>query len=211
MLRVRLNQTLDTAHLKSGTFFEGTVAADVYQNGVLAIPRGAVIQGEVVEAKKAGDLGGAAELRLQLTSVNLEGKAFPLTTDIWSSKGPNKAGYTVGNTAGGAALGAVIGGIIGGGAGAAIGAGVGGIGGLGVSSATSGPRLVLPVESQVDFHLTEPVTVQPVSWQEAQRLASSVPEEPRLVRRPYPAPMYAPYPYYPYPYYAYPYPYYYPR
>jgi BON domain len=206
LLRVRIAETLDTAHLKSGTFFQATAAADVYQNGALAIPRGAVLTGQVVESKKPGDLGGSAELRLQLTNINLGGSVFPIATDIWSSKGPNKAGYTVGNTAGGAALGAIIGGIIGGGSGAAIGAGVGGVGGLAASSATNGPRLILPVESQVDFHLTGPVTVQPVSWQEAQRLASSVPQQPRLVQRPYRAPMYvAPYPYGPYPYAPYPY------
>ena len=78
------------------------------------------------------------------------------------------------------------------------------MGGLAASSATHGPRLILPAEAQVDFHLTGPVKVQPVSSQEAQRLASSVPQ---LVRRPAYA---VPRPY-PYPYYGYPYPYYYGR
>jgi hypothetical protein len=216
LVRARLSETLDTARLKSGTFFEGTAVNDVYVGGVLAIPRGAVLQGQIVEAKNAGELGGSAELKLELTGINLEGRVYPISTDIWSNKGPNKAGYTASNTVGGAALGAIIGGIIGGGSGAAIGAGVGGVGGLGISSATNGPRLILPAESQVDFHLTGPATVQPVSWQEAQRLAASAPQQPRLVPRPYrPAPVYAPYPYpyypYPYPYYAYPYPYYYGR
>ncbi|MBV8115160.1 MAG: BON domain-containing protein [Silvibacterium sp.] len=216
LVRVRLSETLDTSHLKSGTFFEATAANDVYQAGVLAIPRGAVLQGQVVEAKNAGELGGSAELQLELTGINLEGKAYPIATDVWSNKGPNKAGYTAANTIGGAALGAIIGGAIGGGGGAAVGAAVGGVGGLGISGATNGPRLILPAEAQVDFHLTAPATVQPVSWQEAQRLASSAPQQPRLVPRPYrPVPMYAPYPYpyypYPAPYYAYPYPYYYGR
>ncbi len=203
LLRVRLSEPLDTSRVKSGTFFEATAAVDVYQNGALAIPRGAVIQGEVVLSKKAGDLGGSPELQLQLTGVNLEGKVFPLTTDIWSTKGPNKAGYTVGNTAGVAGLGAIIGGIAGGGAGAAIGAGIGAVGGLATSAATHGPRLILPPEAQVDFRLTGPATVQPVSWQEAQRLAASVPQ---LVRRQtYAVPRPYPYPYYGYPY---PYPYY---
>lgn len=200
LLRVRLSETLDTAHLKPGTYFQGTAANDVYQNGVLAIPRGAVVQGQVIQARNAGELGGSAELQLQIDSINLGGAVFPLATDVWSNKGPNKAGYTAANTAGGAAFGAIIGGLIGGGAGAAIGAGVGGVGGLAASSATHGPRLILPVESTVDFHLTAPATVQPVSWQEAQRLASSVPPPPRLVRRPYPYYPYGPYPYGPYPY-----------
>ena len=215
LVRARLNETLDTAHLKSGTFFEATAVNDVYAGGVLAIPRGATLQGQVIESKNAGELGGSAQLRLELTGINLDGQVYPISTDIWSNRGPNKAGYTAGNTIGGAALGAIIGGIAGGGAGAAIGAGVGGVAGLGVSGATNGPRLILPAEAMVDFHLAAAATVQPVSWQEAQRLAANAPQQPRLVQRSYPyrpAPMYAPYPYpyyrYPYPYYAYPYPYY---
>ncbi|WP_446744325.1 BON domain-containing protein [Silvibacterium acidisoli] len=203
LVRVRLSEQLDTAKTKDGTYFQATAAADVYQGGVLAIPRGATLTGVVVKSKSAGDLGGSAIMELQITNVNLEGKIFPVQSDIWSSKGPNKAGYTTSNTVGGAAVGALIGGILGRGAGAAIGAGVGGAAGLAASSATKGPRLILPVESTVDFHLLNPVTVQPVSWQEAQRLASNVPQQPQLQRRP----MYVvPRPY-PYPYYGYPYPY----
>jgi hypothetical protein len=201
LLRVRLNELLDTNKVKSGASFEATAATDIYQGGVLAIPRGAVLQGQVIEAKSThGELGGSAVLRLQLTGINLDGRVYPLATDIWSNKGPNKAGYTAGNTAGGALLGALIGGIAGRGAGAALGAGIGATAGLATSAATNGPRLILPPEAQVDFHLAAPVTVQPVSWQEAQRLANSVPQ-PQLVRRPVPYP-------YPYPYYPAPYPYY---
>jgi BON domain len=205
LLRVRLSQPLDTAQLKDGAYFQATLAVDVYQSGVLAIPRGALLTGQVVEAKEGGRLGGSAVLRIRLTNVSLAGRISPLNTDVWSSKGPNKAGYTAGNTAGGAVLGAIIGGIIGRGTGAAIGAGVGAAGGLAASSATNGPRVYLPTETMLDFHLLNPVTVQPVSWQEAQRLASSAPQ-PVLVTRPRPVyvtpgPYYGPYPYaYPYPY-----------
>lgn len=202
LLRVRLNEPLDTAKVKSGAVFEATAATDVYQGGVLAIPRGAVLQGQVVEAKNnSGGLGGSAVLQLKLTNINLDGKIYPLATDIWSNKGPNKAGYTAGNTAGGALLGALIGGIAGRGAGAALGAGIGATAGLAASAATNGPRVYLPPEALVDFHLTAPATVQPVSWQEAQRLSNNVPQQPQLVRRPV---VYGPPPGY---YYGYPYPY----
>jgi hypothetical protein len=206
LLRVRLSEPLDTAHVKGGATFQATAANDVYEGGVLAIPRGATLSGQIVEAKDGGALGGSATLRLQLTNVNLGGQIFPINTDVWSNKGPNKAGYTARNTVGGALLGAIIGGAVGRGAGAAIGAGAGAAGGLAASSATNGPRLYLPAESIVDFHLENPATVQPVSWQEAQRLASSAPAGPVLVQRPrpvyvVPGPYYGPYPYaYPYPY-----------
>ncbi len=196
LLQVRVSETLDTTKLQNGAPFQATVASDVFEGNVLAIPRGAVLQGTVVDVKKPGSLGGSGELQLQITSLNLGGKAYPVATDIWSSKGPNKAGYTAGNTVGGAVVGAIIGGLIGRGPGAAIGAVAGGGAGLAASGATNGPRIYLPAEALLNFHLSAPVTVQPVSWQEAQRLAQTAPQ---LQRRPvYMAP---PYPYgYPYPY-----------
>jgi len=205
LLQIRLSEPLDTAKLQDGAVFQATAASDVYEGNVLAIPRGAVLQGVVVKVKKAGALGGNAELQLDITGLTLGGQTYPVSTDLWSSRGPNKAGYTAGNTAGGAVLGAIIGGIIGRGPGAAVGALAGGGAGLAASGATNGPRIYLPAEARLNFHLSNPITVQPVSWQEAQRLARNVPH---LVRRPiYMAP---PYPYgYPYPY-AYPYPYPYP-
>ena len=201
LLQIRLSETLDIAKLQDGAIFQATVASDVFEGNVLAIPRGAVLQGTVVHVKKPSGLGGNSELELQVTSLNLGGSSYPLSTDVWASKGPNKAGYTAGNTVGGAAIGAIIGGLIGRGPGAAVGAVAGGATGLAASGATNGPRLYLPAESLLNFHLANAVTVQPVSWQEAQRLSQSVP---RLQRRPV---YMAPYPYgYPYRY-AYPYPY----
>ena len=199
LLQIRLSETLDIAKLQDGAIFQATAASDVFEGNVLAIPRGAVLQGTVVHVKKPSGLGGNSELELQITSLNLGGSSYPLVTDTWASKGPNKAGYTAGNTVGGAAIGAIIGGLIGRGPGAAVGAVAGGVTGLAASGATNGPRLYLPAESMLNFHLANAVTVQPVSWQEAQRLAQSVP---RLQRRPvYMAPYPYPYPYrYPYPY-----------
>lgn len=210
-LLVRLVGPLDSAQTQTGTYFQATAANDVYEGGVLAIPRGAQLTGQVVQVVQGGKLSGSAIMRLRLTSINLAGKVYPLTSDVWSSKGPNKTEHTAGNTAGGAILGAIIGGIIGGGGGAAVGAAAGGVGGLAASGATHGSRIYLPAETAISFRLAAPATVQPVPWQEAQRLASSAPQ-PTLVRRPPPGygappPYYGPY-YHPYygPYYG-PYPY----
>lgn len=200
LLQVRVSEPLDVAKLQDGATFQATAASDVFEGNVLAIPRGAVLEGTVVKVKKPGALGGSGELQLQISSVNLGGRVYPVATDLWSNKGPNKSGYTASNTAGGAIAGAIIGGILGRGPGAAIGAVAGGTAGMAASAATNGPRLYLPAETLLNFHLSAPVTVQPVSWQEAQRLAQNAPQ---LQRRPvYMAPRY---PYgYPYPY---PYPY----
>uniref|UniRef100_A0A7V4XQG8 BON domain-containing protein n=1 Tax=Acidobacterium capsulatum TaxID=33075 RepID=A0A7V4XQG8_9BACT len=212
VLEIRTVEPLDTAQLLQGQLFDATAANDVYVGNVLAIPRGAAIEGKVVRLKKAGPLGGRTLVALKLTGLNLGGQFYRLDTDMWWNRGPNKAGYTAGNTIAGSAFGAVLGGLFGGGPGAAIGAGVGAVGGMGASAATNGPRVILPSETVLAFHLARPVTVQPVSWQEAQRLAASTPrlQQRPAYRRPYAQPYLYPYPNayaYPYPY-AYPPPYY---
>jgi hypothetical protein len=186
LLQLRTSESVGTKNAKEGTQVQFMVIHDVNVGGVLAIPRGATVHGVVTQSKKSGDLGGSAELALQLTSLDLGGQSYPLDTDIFKVKGPNKAGQTAGNIFGGALLGAIIGGMADRGAGAAIGAAAGaGAGGV-VSSATPGPNVWIPAEALVDFHLKTPLTVQPVSPQEASRLAQGLyPGGPSLYRRSY--------------------------
>lgn len=207
LLQVRTVETLDSGRLQPGQMFDATVASDVWEGNVLAIPRGATLQGVIVEAAQPkGRLGGKPQLDLRITALSMGGQTYRLDTNVWTSVGPDKAGYSVGNAATGGLLGAIVGGIIGRGPGAAVGAGLGAMTGLGLSSATKGPRIYIPSEAVLNFHLTRPVTVQPVSWEEARRLASNVPQlQTRPIygyRQPYPYgyaysyPYYAPYPYY---------------
>lgn len=210
LLQIRTVEPLDSAHLQAGQRFDATVARDVWEGNVLAIPRGANLQGVVVQAvEPKGRMSGKPHLALQITSLSLDGQRYSLQTNVWAGTGPNKAGYTAGNTVTGGLLGAIVGGIIGSGPGAAVGAGLGAMTGMGVSSATKGPRIYIPAEAVLNFHLTEPVMVQPVSWEEARRIGSNVPQlqtQPRY--RAYPRP----YPYgyaYPPAYYSPAYPYYY--
>jgi hypothetical protein len=202
---VRTGEEVDTKHATDGTPVQFTVIRDVTLGGVLAIPRGATLHGVVTEVKKvgSGSLGGSSELALTLNSLDLGGQNYPLTSDQFKVKGPNKAGRTVSSAFGGALLGAVIGGIAGRGEGAAIGAGAGAAAGTAASAATPGPNVWIPAEALVTFHLKAPVTVQPVSEQEAARLAQGLyPGGPSLYRR-YPY-GYGPAGYAAYPYYAYP-------
>ena len=159
LLKVRTSEPLDSKRAKVGTPVEFTVVRDVYAAGVLAIPRGATIEGEVVDVKKAGALAGDAQLGLKLDSLQMGGKSYALDADPLEVKSPNKAGRTAGNAIGGALLGALIGGAVGGGSGAAIGAGAGAVGGTAASAATPGPRVWIPAEAMMDFHLNTPVTV----------------------------------------------------
>ena len=189
LLKVRTSEPLDSKMAKDGAPVQYTVATDVYAGGVLAIPRGATIHGRVVDVKKAGALGGRPELGLQLDSLEMEGKSYPLAAEPLEVKGPNKAGRTAGSAFGGALFGALIGGAVGGGEGAAIGAAAGGVGGTAASAATPGPRVWIPSEALMNFHLNAPVVVTPVSRAEAQRLAGnqmSPAQRPTLYRRGYP-------------------------
>lgn len=203
ILQLRTAEEIDNKRAVDGTPVQFTVIQDVTLNGMLAIPRGATVLGVVTETKKAGELAGSPELSLTLTALQMGGQSYPLTTDQFKVKGPNKAGRTVGNAFGGALVGTIIGCAVGRGPGCAIGAGAGAAAGTGLSAATPGPNAWIPAEALVTFHLKAPVTVNPVSQQEAARLAQGLyPGGPSLYRRGY-------YPYGAYPYAAYGYPVYY--
>ena len=211
MVRIRINQGLDSKHAQTGNTFDGTVLNDVVADGAVAIPRGASVQGTVVDVKASGALKGRGELSLALTQVILGGKVYPIVSDQWSNVGADKTLHTVNNAIGLGAVGAIIGAVAGGGAGAAIGAGVGGAAGIGTSAASGGGQALVPPEAILTFHLAQPAQVATVSQAEMDRLGYGVPvgSQPRLVRRPPPAysgyygPGYYARPYpanYPYPY-----------
>jgi hypothetical protein len=206
LIQVRTAESLNSKRAKDGEPVQFTVIRDVAVGGVLAIPRGATVHGVITEVKKAGELGGSPALALKLTSLDLGGQSYPLDSDQFKVKGPNKAGLTVGNAMGGAILGAIIGGIADRGTGAAIGAGAGMAAGTAASAASPGPGVWIPAEALVVFHLNTPLTVTPVNAQEAARLAQGLYNGgPSLYRRgyyPYGRPYYggSPYVAYGYPY-----------
>jgi hypothetical protein len=215
-IQVRLNHWLSSGRVQQGTGFNGFVANDVVAGNEIAIPRGATVRGTVVDVTQPGALAGKGSLTLQLDSVQLGGRVYPLTSEPWTIDGRDKVGKTVGSTAFGAIFGALIGGAVGGGAGAAAGAGIGGVAGLGASAATGGGEAVIPGEAMVNFRLAQPSNVVTVSEAEMQRLGDYAGPASAYQRPPsayYGGPGY----YGPYPY-AYPaigigigYPYYYGR
>jgi hypothetical protein len=211
LLRMRINQTLTSASAKAGDRFDGIVVNDVVADGAVAIPRGAAVEGTVVDAKKSGALSGRGELTLQLTQVTLGGKSTAIVSDVWGRATGDKAAEAVNSTAAGGVMGALIGAMAGGGRGAAIGAGVGGALGLGSAAASGSGQVYVPSEGLLTFHLAQPATVTTLSQAEMDRLAQGVPQgmQPQQLRRRYPAVYYGPYgpgTYRPYPY-GYPYPY----
>ncbi len=210
LLQLRTSEPVDSKRAKDGEPVQFMVIQDVTMGGVLAIPRGAVVHGVVSEHKNvgSGSLGGNSTLALTLTSLDLGGRNYPLQSDQFKVKAPNKAGQTVGSALTGGVIGTIIGCAVGRGAGCAIGAGAGVAGGTALGAAEPGYRAWIPAEALVTFHLTAPITVAPVGPQEAARLAQGLyPGGPALYRRaPYGSPYYG-YGYGP-AYYGYPPPYY---
>jgi hypothetical protein len=182
LIQVRTNEPVDSKRARGGEPIQFTVIQDVTMGGVLAIPRGATVHGVIADVKRSekGSLTGSNELALELTSLDLMGQTYPLQSDQFRVKGPGKGGRSAENTIGGALVGALIGGAI----------------GRGEGAASSGPGVWIPAEALVSFHLAAPITVEPVSQQEAMRLAQGLyPGGPTLYRRgPYARP-YARYPY----------------
>ena len=185
LVRVRVNRTLSSNHSQVGSMFDGEVVNDVVAGGVVAIPRGAQVQGTIIDAKSSGVLKGRGELSMQLTQVILAGKPYTLQTELWAHHGGDKSIETLDKTAGFGALGAVFGALAGGGVGAAVGGGVGAAAGLGSSAASGRGQVIVPAEGMLAFNLAQPAPVMTVSEQEMQRLAYGVPAGGNRVRQGY--------------------------
>ncbi len=174
LLRLRTSEPVGTKHAKEGQPVQFMVIRDVNVGGVLAIPRGATVHGVITEIKQSGELKGSPELALKLTSLDLGGQNYPIDSGLFKVKGPGKGDRTANNMIGSTMLGTVIGCIAGRGVGCAIGAGAGLAAGTAASAATPGPNVWIPAEALVEFHLNSPLTVTPVSAQEAARLAQGL-------------------------------------
>lgn len=175
---VILTEALDTKTAQPNDVFHATLASDLISDGVVAIPRGAPVLGQVVDSKEAAHFKGQAFLSLDLTQISVHGRKIDVQTDTFSQEGKARGKNTAEKTGGGALLGALIGGLAGGGKGAAIGAIAGGGAGAGVNAVTRGQEIQIPSESRLEFHLQAPVTLVVTATQGA-----PVSPEPTLQQR----------------------------
>lgn len=182
LIRVLTDQPLSTEKSKDGSPVSFTVSEDVIVNHVLVVPRGATVHGEVVQNKKAGRLSGSPELTVKLVSLDLGGENYPIYTYHFRVQGTSKAKPTIDQAEVGAVAGALAGAVVSarsdGGAtrlknaediSAGAAAGVGLV--VAAAAVTPRPELEIPAESQIDFYLASPISVQPVSAKEAEQLA----------------------------------------
>ena len=160
VLPVRITQTLDSATTQTGDTFNGSIATDIVQDGLVVLPRGTGVSGRVTDAKDATHFTGSSRLAVELTAINRKGQAIAVSTQPFSKEGAARGKNTAVKTGVGAAAGAVLGGIFGGGKGAAIGAAAGGGTGAGVNAVTRGQQVQIPSETVVRFETTNSITVR---------------------------------------------------
>ncbi|MGO9775575.1 MAG: hypothetical protein ACLQGT_08830 [Terracidiphilus sp.] len=189
MIRVRIIDAVSSNSAKNGTPLLFTVSEDVIAGDAIAIPRGASAHGIVVKCTKPGRLTGSPELMLELNSLDLGGRSYPLYTYEFNVKGTSKTQPTEKKIVRGAYIGAIVGSFISGvsskglitpedgssrvaseATGAGLGAGVA----TAVAAASPGPIIRIPSESELDFYLAAPITVTPVSAKEAAKLAEGL-------------------------------------
>lgn len=140
VMRVRLDDDLDSEKARVGDKFHATLVDPLYsKGGVLLAPQGSKVTGVVTNVQRAQKNGKPATLDVQFVSLRLPNGIHRAIngslTDLSTSKGSsdNEGTVTANKTShrnakfigGGAGGGAIIGAIAGGGKGLAIGAGVG--------------------------------------------------------------------------------------
>jgi len=183
-IAVRVTQTLNSADAQQGQTFSGVVANDVMADGLVAIPAGTHVSGQVDNVQDAGHFEGSSLLSVSLTSANTRGERVSIASEPYTVQGKGRGKNTLEKTGGGAAVGAILGGIFGGGKGAAIGAATGGGLGAGSNAITRGEQVQIPSESIIRFRLTRPIPLHVRADGQSGQSEPPVNNDPTLQRRP---------------------------
>lgn len=155
-IKVRTDTAINATSTDAGRRYDGTVSDAVTDsNGNVVIPKGAhATLSTITEGDKVA---------LDLTSVNVDGRAYNIESSSYKSGGIGKNKRTAKYTGGGALAGTVIGAIAGGGKGALIGAIAGGAAGAGAQVLTSGKKIDVPAETELTFKTAQSLSMRPVA------------------------------------------------
>lgn len=164
-LDLTINQELSSRKNKPGDTFTAKVATDIRDaSGNVVIENGATVNGSVVAVKPAPNRRTPGTLTVALSTIETNGKTFPIRATIDSVqteyRKQNINGRDAAKVGVGAAAGAVIGQILSKNTkGTVIGAVVGGIAGAGVAVETKDLDIVIPDGSVILATVTEPMKV----------------------------------------------------
>jgi hypothetical protein len=161
-----IDQTITSRSNRPGQTVNTTVDADVRNSaGRVVIPAGSAVALLIVEISPAKSKSAAdGTLTLQVTSVTVRGRQYPLSANVTSVahtlKGRGITAGEVEKVGVGAAIGAIAGQVIGGNAkGTIIGGAVGAAGGTVVAVETASRDVVVSAGTPMILTLTQPLTV----------------------------------------------------
>jgi uncharacterized protein (UPF0333 family) len=164
-LDLTLNDELSSRKNKPGDTFTAKLAMDVRDaSGNVVIENGSTVNGSIVAVKPAPNRRTPGTLTVALTTIETNGKTFPIRATIDSVQTEYRTqqinGRDAAKVGAGAAAGAIVGQILSKNTkGTVIGAVVGGIAGAGVAVETKDLDIVLPDGSHILATVTEPLIV----------------------------------------------------
>src|SRR5690242_17352031 len=159
-ITVRTSSQLSSGTAKVGQKFDANLTHDLVVNGKTLAKSGASVKGKVTFVKASGRLHEPGEISVRLTSVEINGKFTPVSTNAFRAKGKSHTKSNATKIGGGAAAGALIGGLAGGGKGALIGTAAGAGAGTGVAAATGKEEAVIHAETAITFTTTANATAK---------------------------------------------------
>ncbi len=155
-----LNDKLTTENQTAGTTFTSKVDQPITQEGVVVVPAGSEVTGQIAFVSRAGRIRGKAQMTLQFTQLKTpDGQVYKLYSQPLALEGKSGATGDVEKVVGGAVGGAILGGILGGKSGIAKGAAVGGGAGGVWAVATRGPDIVLDPGTKLNVTLARAVEI----------------------------------------------------
>jgi len=80
VIQITLNQAVTSDQNRPGDHFEAAVSEPIIVADKTIIPRGATVEGLVVDAHHSGRLMGRARLQLALETVTVNGKNYDIRT-----------------------------------------------------------------------------------------------------------------------------------
>lgn len=160
LLKVRTTSTVSTKLHKAGDTFVGNLEEPLTQGGWLIAPKGAAVQGRVLESDPGGRVSGVAHLAVAIDQITTgDGQTVGLTTNPVRIEAQRSRGEDAAKVGIATGIGAAVGAIAGGGKGAGIGAATGAGAGTAVVLATRGEAAEIGSETILNFALRVPVTV----------------------------------------------------
>jgi hypothetical protein len=161
-LTIRINQHISVKHSRAGDRFDGEVVEPVVGNSnQVVIPKGAPVNGVVVESHRRGHFKGASILELRLTYLTLNGARYALDTRDLTRTKKGKGKRSAAFIGGGTGLGMLVGGVATGGVGLLVGGLAGAGAGTALGGLTGNRDIDIPAESIVRFKLADNLVVQP--------------------------------------------------